>query len=381
MKYYLSIIFILISLSLGFSASVNVDQLDIVADGYFTTQTNTKFQMNTYFNFITSFDGGYKFAAKVAFETSVQQLALNYTTTPLGLGTVYSFFREAEVTARNLADSHLFLTFWTGTYKYLGAGNKYRGYMYYPTSGDNDIAGFYRLRGTGLSTELRFWEDRFRAELHLYQNTNFVTISPLALNYFSADAQIGLYFKNVYIEMFGGYTKEVVYPIEDASQDMKYGRGKVGMAFWVGNEYIDFYSCFGLPNIDTTIASTSFNSFYLMGELHFKLFLTDNTISFLTRPALYNELNKTVRSDNYDFDVSYRLLISSPDFPLGGGLLFNFKSAFTFGNNWVCAVAPYMSISMSGVLWNLYVNYDFASIYRQQYLDGLRILLSVSTKF
>jgi len=103
----------------------------------------------------------------------------------------------------------------------------------------------------------------------------------------------------------------------------------------------------------------------------------------MTHPGLYNELNKTLRGDNYDFDLNYKLLISSPDFPLGGGLLFTLKSALISGSSssLVAALAPYVSISMSGVLWNLFVHYDFGQAYLQNYLGGLRFVLSVSTRF
>ncbi|HOV13589.1 MAG TPA: hypothetical protein PK771_04845, partial [Spirochaetota bacterium] len=266
-------IFFLIFISINvYSANINVEELKIVADGYFLTTNNTKFQMNTYFKFITSFDGGYKFAARVAFETSTKQLETNFITNQFGLGNVYLFFKDAEVRIKNLANDHLDLSFWTGTHKYLGYGNKYKGYMYYPFSNDLDYAGFYRMRGTGISAEMKFWEDKFRGSFHIYQNTNFIALDPNALNYFSFDTEVGLYFKNISLEFFGGYTKEFIYPNDDASSDMKFGRGKVGASLWVGNEYIDFFTSFGIPDIDTKIESTNFNHFYLLGELHFKLF-------------------------------------------------------------------------------------------------------------
>jgi hypothetical protein len=380
MKLPLIFVFLLCILSV-FPASINVDELNIIADGYFLTTNNTKFQMNTYFKFVTSFDGGFKFAAKVAFETTTKQLEQNFITNVYGLGNVYLFFHDAEVTARNLADSHLSISFWTGTHKYLGSGNRYRGFLYYPASNDVDYQGFYRQRGTGLTTEIKFWEDRFRAGLDIYQNTNFISLDPMALNVFSVDMEAGLYFKYGYVELFGGYTKDLVYPYTDATTDMINGRGKVGASFWIGNEYLDFLATFGVPKMDSNIAATNFNSFFILSELHFKLFIADNTISFLTHPAYYNELSKEKRADPFDFDLSVKMHLSSPDFPLSGGTLFNFKWQLSNMYNCSLVVSPYLSISMSGVLWTFNIHYDFWQIYWQKYLDGLRIVIGVSSKF
>ncbi|OHD14057.1 MAG: hypothetical protein A2086_12015 [Spirochaetes bacterium GWD1_27_9] len=379
-KFLISIIFLNIIFN-GFAASINVDELSIIADSYFITDKNTKFQMNTYFKFVTSFDGGYKFAAKVAFETNTKLLQQNFVTNQFNIGNIYLFFNKAEVTIKNLANSHLSFSFWTGTYKYLGDGNKYRGFLYYPDTPNVDYQGFYRLRGTGLTTQIKFWEDRFRAEFHIYNNSNFISLDPTAYNFFSIDSEVGLYFKNVNFEIFGGYTKDLVIPIEDSTNDMINGRGKVGTSFWVGNEYIDFFTCFGISNLDVNSTNINFNSFYLLGELHFKLFVTDNTISFMTRPTLYNELNKIKRGDSYDFDLNYKLNITVKDFPLSGGLLFNLKYSLASSTNWSLALSPFLSITTFGVVWNLNIHYDFAAIQREKYLDGLRIVLGVSSQF
>lgn len=379
-KIFIPILLFFIS-NFIYSANVNVEEVKIIADGYFKTSTNTKFQMNTYFKFVTSFDGGYKFAARVAFETSTKQLEQNFLVNSFGLGTVYLFFKDAEVRIKNLAQDHLDISFWTGTHKYMGAGNKYKGYMYYPNSSDLDYVGFYRMRGTGISAEMRFWEDRFKGEFHFYQNTNFISLDPNALNYFSFDTQLGLYFKNIYIELFGGYSKEFIYPNEDASADMAYGRGKIGAALWVGNEYIDFYASFGIPNIDTKVANLNFNSFYLLGELHFKLFVVDNTITFIAKPQLYNELPKATRGENYDLDINYKFHVIKESFPLSGGFLFNPKFSLQNTSNYSINLSPFVSIFLAGVVWEFHVNYDFGKIQTGNYAEGLRIVLGATSKF
>lgn len=381
MKKTFILLFFVFTITTIYSANVNVEELKIIADGYFLTSNNTKFQMNTYFKFVTSFDGGYKFAARVAFETTTKQLETNLIQSTFGLGSVYLFFKDAEVRIKNLAQDHLDISFWTGTHKYLGYGNRYKGYMYYPETSDLEYSGFYRLRGTGISAEIKFWEERFKGEFHFYQNTNFISLDPNALNYFSFDSQVGLYFKNVYIELFGGYTKEFIYPNDDASADMKYGRGKIGAALWVGNEYIDFYTAFGVPNIDTTVSNFNFNSFYLMGELNFKIFIAHNTISFMAKPNLYNEISKSKREEDYDFDLNYRLHIKKESFPLSGGLLFNLKYSMQNSNNYSINLSPFLSVIVTGVEWELHVNYDFGKIQTGNYIDGLRIILGATSKF
>ena len=252
--------------------------------------------------------------------------------------------------------------------------------MFYPFSNDLDYVGFYRMRGTGVSLEMKFWENRFRGAFHFYQNTNFITLDPNALNYFSFDSEVGLYLKNVHIELYGGYTKEFIYPNDDASADMALGRGKVGASFWVGNEYIDFFATFGIPNIDTKIVSMGFSHF-LLGELHFKLFIADNTITFIAKPNLYNELSKVVRKEDYDFDINYRLHLIKDSFPLSGGLLFNLKFSMQNSNNYSINISPFMAVGISGVVWDLYINYDIAKAIQEKYIDGLRIVLGASSKF
>lgn len=390
MKILLTIIYLTCFTLVGFAASINVDELSIIADGNYSTTSN-KFEMNTYFKFVTSFDGGYKFAARVAFETSIKQLEYNYTTNPMGF--VYLFFHNAEVTAKDLVDSHLDLSFWTGTHRYLGDGNRYRGYLYYPDSNDTDYRGFYRLRGTGMTAAIKFWEEKFKASFHLYQNSNFVgpTVADLNMNFFSFDSEVGLYFDKVKVGLFGGYTKDFIFP--NTSAQLEYGRGKLGVDFWIGNEYIDFYSCVGFASMDSTtfnnIASGSSNFFdllYLVGELNFKLFLSTNTISFLTRPALFNE-KATGAATN--FDINYKFKIAVPDFPLNGGFQFNLQySTADPADQWKIILAPYASITFSGVIWTLTTHYDFGRLILVNNtgdglhaLEGLKIVIGASSKF
>ncbi|MCG8570488.1 MAG: hypothetical protein MJB14_10145 [Spirochaetes bacterium] len=387
-KYQLMIIFFLISFY-TYSASISVDELKIIADGNFNS-SNNEFEMNTYFKFITSFDGGYKFAAKVAFETNITELELNYTTSPLGM--VYLFFNKAEVMAKNLAKSHLDLAFWTGTNQYLGSGNQYRGHLYYPESVDTDYQGFYRVRGTGVTSHLKFWEDRFVADIHIYQNANFIDASgDLNLNYFSFDSEVGLNFDKIKFSFFGGYTKDFILPNTNA--DLRYGRGKIGMKFWIGNEHVQFFSCFGFPNMDSATfssiqnqTSNFFDLLYMVGELNFKLFRSIHTISFLTRPSIYSE--KTTGAST-NFDINYKFKIQVPDFPINGGFLFNLKYSLADVNDqWNIILAPYASITLSGVIWDFTVHYDFSRIQIARAtgntltaLEGLKIVIGASSRF
>jgi hypothetical protein len=384
------------TMSLG-AASLNVEELSIIADGGYNLQSD-KFEMNTYFKFVTSFDGGYKFAARVAFESNVQQLAKSFQDNSTDYyNKAFMIFDKAEVSARNLANNHLDLTFWTGTYKYLGEGNEYRGYLYYPESEDVDYRGFYRLRGTGLSLEMKFWEERFRGEFHLYQNTNFVnSTDPLAFYYFSFDTRAGLYLDYVHFELFGGMTFPVSRDDPTLESHIPYGRYKAGLSFWVGNEHVDFFTSFGLPSIDQSLASPTttnvFDLFYLMGELHFKLFITDWTFSFLTRPLYFNERKQGINNNGeiLDFDVNFKFHIIVPDFPLNGGLVLNAQISQNNPNdNWHLFLSPFLSISLSGVIWELHTHYDFSRIYQASLfsydyriaLEGFKVTLSASSKF
>ncbi len=390
MKLLLILFNLLILSTLTFPASVGVDELKIIADNYFNKDLKS-FITNTYFKFIASFDGGYKFSANVAFEANVAELEKSYRDDPGDFyNKVFMLLHHAEVKATNLADSHLDLSFWTGTHDYLGEGAKYRGYLYYPQSDDVDYIGFYRIRGTGLSGQIKFWDDRFRVNFHFYENTNFVTSkTPDAFYYFSFDTVIGLYFDqipiendhfNLSLELIGGLTFPVA-PFEEY---------KTGLTFRVGNDYVDFFISAGLPKMDATLSNFNFDYFYLEADLHFKLFFTDHTFSFLTRPLYFNEQKYGFdnEGDKSDIDINYKFAVLVPDFPLSGGFIANFKySLNTPPDYWNFYLIPYLDIHFSGVVWNFMVQYDFSRLYMATpgdyttYMEGLRIVIGASSRF
>lgn len=369
-----------------YAANVSVDELKIVADTHYNIVSQS-FENNTYFKFTTSFNGGYKFAAKVAFEANITQLEKSYRDADIDFyNKVFMLFKSAEVTARNLIDSHFDITFWTGTYKYLGSGNQYRGYLYYPISIDEDYCGFYRLRGTGLTGEIKFWKERFRILTHFYQNTNFVSSkTPDAFYYFSADSEIGLIFKEIPVEdeifnlsffIFGGIT----FPIKPIQ------RYKAGFTFMVGNQYVDFFVTAGIPKIDEN--GFTFHDLFISSDLHFKIYITDHIISFLARPVYFNE--KLFRENYVDFDINYRFNIAIPPTPLNLGLFCNFqyKPDSTFENQWHLFTGTFIDILYSGIKWTTSFHYDFSRIYygrfindSRRFLQGIGIIIAASSSF
>lgn len=392
MKKLYVIFLVLISIHMIYSASVNVDDLTIIADANFNSESKS-FEANTYFKFISSFDGGYKFSATAAFEANVQELEKSYRDASSDIyNKVFMLFRHAEVSARNLFDSHFTLSFWTGTHKYLGDGSYYKGYLYYPESSYEDYRGFYKLKGTGISATINFWQERFKAEFHFYENTNFISSeAPSAFHYFSFDTEIGLYFTEIpieneffslFVEFFGGIT----FPIRP------YGQYKAGMSFGVGNNYVDFFISAGLPRIDHTITSMTFDDVYLAADLHFKLLITDHTISFLTRPVWYNEqkYGSDGEGEKSDFDVNYHFNVLIPDFPLNAGFMFNFQYSLNDVNDpWNLYLAPFVEISFSGIIWKIATHYDFSRLYigsqnntgYETYLEGFRVIIGASSTF
>lgn len=393
MRLKLLAIFLLLLTFNIYSANLNVDELKVVSIGEYISATG-QFNMNTYFNFIASFDGGYKFAAKTTFAANTLQISNTFLDSTTDLyNKVFLVFNSAEVTARNLFNSHLFVTFWTGTYKYLGDGSVYKGYLYFPQTQDDDYKGMYRLRGSGISSEIRFWEEKFKASLHIYQNTNFITsATPTAFNYFSFDLEAGIFLKYFSLEIFGGYTKDFINPNTNAY--LRYGRGKAGLTMWVGDgTNVDFFAAGGLMNIDDRLMNNLnlgnygvFDIFYISAELHFKLFVTDHLISFLTRPLFFNEKRTTNMTD---IDVNYKFHVSVADFPINGGFILNFRySVEDPTDTWKLYLSPYMSIKLSGVVWMINVHYDFSRISvataagnNYLALDGLKLVLGVSSSF
>lgn len=391
-KIYFLILNIFLSLYL-FSANITVDDMQIIADTHFDTADN-KLKNNTYFKLKTSFEGGYKFSATIGFETNTTELEKQYLTGTAGIGAVYLLFHDASVTARNLFDSHLDMSLWTGTFRYLGAGNYYKGNLFYPETILDDIQGFYRLRGTGISATAKFWEEKIRFRFHLYENTNFIqpTDTFTNLNYFTFDNEIGLYLDFLYLELFYGYTKDIVYPNEKST--LYAGRGKVGFTFWVGNKDIEFFSTIGVPDIENELISSVssgqrnlFDSLFLLAELKFTLYKTNNTITFITVPSLYNE---TATNKKSDFDINYKLLVSSPDKSFNGGTNFNFTYDINSDGSydWHLMLAPYFSIVLSGVEWFASTGFDFASLQKMsetgnklEALGGLKFIVGVTSSF
>ncbi len=368
-----------------YSANVNVDELSIIADGAYSNSSGL-FEMNTFMKFTTSFDGGFKFAANAAFEANIREVERNYLINDNIYDKVFLIFKHAEVTANNLAEEHLNLSFWTGVHGYLGAGNIYRGYLYYPENQSDDFAGFYRLRGTGISAEMKFWRDQFRSKFHFYQNTNFISANnQLAFHYFSFDNETGLYMnfsdqfsENILINLvfFGGIT----FPVDSSV------RGKVGMSFKVGNEHLDFFVSVGMPKLDINIASTTFDSLYLVAELNFRIGYTQNTLTFLTRPTYFNEAETGAVND---FDINYKFRVVVPDFWLRGGFNLNFKFSQTDPQDfWRLYLTPYIDMEFSGVVYTVSMHYDFSRIYAANLtgnpmlsLEGLGVVIGVSSKF
>ncbi|HNZ27600.1 MAG TPA: hypothetical protein PLG34_04945 [Spirochaetota bacterium] len=393
MKLRLLVIFLLLLTFNIYAANINVDELKVVSVGEYLSTTG-QFNMNTYFNFVASFNGGYKFAAKTTFAANTYQISNTFLDSSADFyNKVFLVFNGVEVTARNLFNSHFFITFWTGNYKYLGAGSVYKGYLYFPKTQDDDYKGMYRLRGAGVSSEIRFWEEKFKASLHVYQNTNFVTsATPNAFNYFSFDLEAGIFLKYFSLEIFGGYTKDFINPNTNAY--LKYGRGKAGLTMRIGDGInVDFFAAGGLTNIDDRLVNNLklgnygvFDIFYISAEFHFKLFVTDHIISFLTRPLFFNE--KRMKNMT-DIDANYKFNVSVADFPINGGFILNFNYSVEDPNDtWKLCLSPYMLIKSSGVVWTINVHYDFSRISvaiaagdNYLALDGLKLVLGVSSSF
>ena len=396
-KIFLFIIITFCVCDIVSAASINIDNLQVSNSSGFNAEDG-KYKGNTYIDIAASFDGGYKFAAKVGFRMNTADLA---NTMPDFKASVYNkvfmLLHNVELTAKNLFDSHLFLTVWTGTYKYLGIESDYQGYMFYPDSEEDQYAGAYRLKGSGFSTELRFWEERLRFALHLYENTNFVTNTTQdAFNFFSLDFEFAMYLKYFRMNFFIGGTNDLVLPVENTV--LEYGRGKTGFSFWVGDsDYADFKATFALPALDYYYCSevqngniTFFDIIYLSADLHFRIFVTDHYISFLTRPRSHNDIDSDYVND---VDVQYRMNVKVGDFPLGGGFIFNFQFAetspkYTDSRHITAALAPYLTVDYSGIHYQFSVGYDFASIhYAQQSgndltaFAGLRFVISAATAF
>ena len=392
-------IFILLTFSVCYimsAASFNVDKLQLINSSGFDS-ADGKYKGNTYTDIAFSFEGGYKFGAKIGLKMNTNDMISSYPNVNDSVyNKVFMLLNNVELTAKNLFDSHLFLTVWTGSYKYLGFESDYDGNMFIPDSESDRFEGAYKIKGSGFSAELRFWEERIRFTLHLYENTNFVTNTTQdAFNFFALDFEFALFLKYFRMDFFIGGTNDLIIPVEDTI--LEYGRGKTGFSFWVGDsDYADFKATFALPALDyyycNEVQNGNINFFdiiYLSADLHFRIFVTDHYVSFLTRPLSHNDIDSGYKTD---VDVQYRMNVKVGDFPIGGGFIFNFQYADynpKYGTDHISAsLAPYMSVDYSGIHYQFCISYDFASIhYAQEHsndiesFSGLKFIISASTSF
>jgi hypothetical protein len=339
-KFILAVPLILLlcaPLSPALGANVFVTTMDL------TSRINLEAEIETRGKFQVSFDGGYKYRAKLSFQ--YYNLDLENDTSPALI------FDGAQATVKDVFH-FLDLTYWTGFYGILGEGEHYKGHLYHRDPGF-DYDGYFPVLGTGIIFGAGHYE-RYRGQLFLYQRYGSSSVNSLDLTFdLSSDP--------LYFSLFLG-ASDFVYR---AGTQLKY----------LGNE-VELYLTVGNPTIQQS-RRVEFDDFYFLLEEWFLLKNWNLILSVFMRPKNhYNYLLRdyvdTDESNDIDFNFDLNYSPETRYFSAGGELSIQTNKLEDLG----VSLSPYISLYSSGVKWKLKVDFNVLSESRDLVTGYLNIQAS-----
>jgi len=297
-----------------------------------TSRIDIDGRIQTRGDFDLSFDGGYKYQAKLLF--SYYNLDIE------GSAPQALLFKGAQASIHeifNLID----FTYWTGFYGIFGEGRHYSGHLYHLSPGF-EYNGFYPVYGTGLGFGIGTLQT-YRGRLLVYQREGRNTIN-------SFDLTFGLVREAVTFGLFGGLS------------DKEY---RLGTQVIISGQEIEFSFVIGNPSI-VPGRPIDFDDFYLLAEEWFKLKNFNLILSAFTRPAKhYNYLNGIYEDTGETNDVDFNLDLSfSPEqkkYAIGGELNVQTNTLETLG----VFFSPYIQVNASGVAWKIKLDINALSDSRE----------------
>ena len=262
-------------------------------------------------------------------------------------------FQSAEVSIRNIFNSSLNFSYFTGlndifangddfrTYFGTGPiGSRLRGYMYFPDGLIYD--GIYQVNGTGLKLSSNFGKDSALTEIYTYQDAY------LGQGYFSSHVRSLLSFSDLKLETYAG----VSYPV--------YPRGmySAGMLlFYAPSERASFLTQVGIPRYIPQVDSLSIEHFFFLFEPRVYFSNASLIFTLFWHPEYYKEYVITSDGELGSVDMNMNIQIGKPEESITSGGLEANASYETSGDRELNArISPYLSLITDGVIWDMKLN-------------------------
>jgi hypothetical protein len=326
------------TLQVAWGANVLVPTMDL------TTRINLHAQLETRGEFAVSYDGGYKYQAKLAFQY--------YDTTLEDSKTSSLVFDGAQASIKGIFNA-VDLTYFTGYYGILGEGRFYKGHLYHSIQGF-DYNGYLPILGTGLIVG-NSNPEIFEGKAYVYQQ--------YGMNYVNAcDLLLGLNLDPFTAKLFLGV----------ATSEYRIGT----QLMWLG-ELTEIYLTIGNPSMAAG-NKIDFNDFYLLIEEWFKMENWNLILSVFSRPNLhYNYITRgyvaTNETNDLDFNFNLNYEPQGGNFSTGGELNIQTTSQEPIG----VYLSPYISVYTAGVTWKVKVDFNLIS----QLKDFVTAYLNISASF
>jgi hypothetical protein len=339
-KMKIAAIIILLAGAAGVASGANV----FVPTMDLTTRINLEAQLETRGEFQLSFDGGYKYQAK---------LLLQYYDTTLEDDTQSALiFDGAQASIKDIFEIIDF-TYFTGYYGVLGEGRFYKGHLYHPTQGF-DYNGYLPITGTGFIVG-NSEKELFEGQLYVYQQ--------YGMNYINTcDFNLGLNLDPFIAKLFLGLAT---------------GAFRIGTQLMYLGDETEIYLTVGNPFMPSD-KKVDFDDFYLLLEEWFKMGNWNLILSVFTRPYVhYNYVSRSYLPTNQvnDLDFNFNLNYAPEDSIFAGGGELNIQT--TSQEPLGIYLSPYISVFTSGVTWKVKVDFNLIS----QARDFITAYLNINASF
>ena len=352
-------------------ANLTIPLFELVSRGYM--EDGIAF-LNTRGTVDFHIEGGYKFGGSITLglnsdnlNGTANTLSENSSTSDISnyLNSVpFLQFKAAEVTIREIFNSPLNFSYFTGLNSVFANGDDFRtvfgtgsigsrvrGYVYFPEGVIYD--GIYQVNGTGIKLDTNFGSDSVLTEIYTYQDAY------LGQGYFSSHLRSLFSLQNLKIETYTG----VSYPVHP------YGMYSAGMLiYYAPAERASFLTQVGVPRYIPDVDTISIEHFFFLFEPRVHFSNASLIFTLFWHPDYYKEYLFSPNGESGSVDMNMNLQIGKPEESITSGGIETNASYETAGDRELnVRVSPYLSLITEGVIWDMKVNahvlpYDFESL-------------------
>jgi len=375
--FWLVLPLFLFTASFAFSANVVVPTFDLITRGY---MSGGSFVLATRADMDLKIEGGYKFGGQLKFgflqENLEDQTTLPASYDPQAVDNNISralLFKTASVTMREVMNSTLDLTYFTGEMDALGTGEdfmryfgtepfatRYRGYRYF--NGGVLYDGIYRVYGTGIELAAPQIASWLYMSGYVYQDQN---IRP---GVYSADYRLLFNLDRIKAETFVGATV----PRAD------YGEYRAGlMMFFDTGAGGQFYTQIGIPRWTPGPSGTiALEDFYFLFEPRLTFNAFSAILTLFWHPAYYIH---DPTSEDGALDMNMQFLLGDPyASPVRGGLDSGLRYRPTSSQQIEVTTSPFISLTSSGVIWDISLD---VRVFPFDLQDSFQGFVGIKTEF